>query len=176
MIRIPASFSLRLQRWRSSAGRPRRIPSKNSFKRTFLIAVLAAEALKFYLPAEQLEPKNPRTVRIARQYRHLVSDVSSKEEKLRLAASRSNIRAPLPPPLTMPRRSSSRLATERCCRIRERRRRFRPRCESKNPYKAPCSICKMTCVACPWALASRDSRRDGVKRPRQRLWKALDHE
>lgn len=44
-----------------------------------------AEALKFYLPAEKLDPKNVRLLtRIARQYRHLMADVSTKEEKLRL--------------------------------------------------------------------------------------------
>jgi tetratricopeptide (TPR) repeat protein len=45
----------------------------------------AAEALLYYLPAEKLEPKNaPLLVRIARQYRHLMSDATTKEEKLRL--------------------------------------------------------------------------------------------
>ena len=39
------------------------------------------EALKYYLPAEQLEPNNvPLLVRIARQYRHLHSECSRKEE------------------------------------------------------------------------------------------------
>jgi tetratricopeptide (TPR) repeat protein len=43
------------------------------------------EALKYYLPAEKLEPKNVALlVRIARQYRHLLTEASSKEEKLRL--------------------------------------------------------------------------------------------
>jgi tetratricopeptide (TPR) repeat protein len=43
------------------------------------------EALTFYLPAEELDPKNPHIlVCIARQYRHLMSDVSSREEKLKL--------------------------------------------------------------------------------------------
>lgn len=45
----------------------------------------AKEALDSYLPASKLEPDNPRLlVRIARQYRHLMSDASSKQEKLRL--------------------------------------------------------------------------------------------
>lgn len=45
----------------------------------------AAEALEDYLPAEKLEPNNADLlVRIARQYRHLMSDASSKSEKLRL--------------------------------------------------------------------------------------------
>jgi tetratricopeptide (TPR) repeat protein len=45
----------------------------------------AKEALEFFLPAEKLEPKNAELlVRIARQYRHLMSDTSSKKEKLRL--------------------------------------------------------------------------------------------
>lgn len=45
----------------------------------------AGEALKFYLAAEKLEPKNVCIlVRIARQYRHLMADTTAKEEKLRL--------------------------------------------------------------------------------------------
>ena len=43
------------------------------------------EALEFFLPAEKLEPNNVELlIRIARQYRHLMSDTSSKKEKLRL--------------------------------------------------------------------------------------------
>lgn len=42
----------------------------------------AAEALKFYLPAEKLDSNNVRLlVRIARQYRHLMSDVTNASEK-----------------------------------------------------------------------------------------------
>lgn len=45
----------------------------------------AQEALEEYLPANKLEPNNIYLlVRIARQYRHLMSDTSSKKEKLRL--------------------------------------------------------------------------------------------
>ena len=45
----------------------------------------AADALKFYLPAEKLEPENVRLlVRISREYRHLMSDASKPEEKLAL--------------------------------------------------------------------------------------------
>lgn len=44
----------------------------------------AEEALDYYLPANQLEPDNvDLLVRIARQYRHLMSDASSKQDKLR---------------------------------------------------------------------------------------------
>jgi tetratricopeptide (TPR) repeat protein len=44
-----------------------------------------AEALKYYLPAEKLAPDNAELlVRIARQYRHLMSDTRSLEEKVRL--------------------------------------------------------------------------------------------
>lgn len=44
-----------------------------------------ADALESYLPAEKLEPDNPQLlVRIARQYRHLMTDATSKKEKLRL--------------------------------------------------------------------------------------------
>ena len=45
----------------------------------------SGEALKDYLAAEKLEPKNVRLlVRISREYRHLMSDVAKTEEKLRL--------------------------------------------------------------------------------------------
>jgi tetratricopeptide (TPR) repeat protein len=45
----------------------------------------AKEALEDYLPANKLEPNNVHVlVCIARQYRHLMSDTSSKKEKLRL--------------------------------------------------------------------------------------------
>jgi tetratricopeptide (TPR) repeat protein len=56
----------------------------------------AGEALKYYLAAARLEPDNADLqVRIARQYRHLMSDTPSKEEKLRLGrlAIRSGERA-----------------------------------------------------------------------------------
>lgn len=43
------------------------------------------EALRFYLPAEKLEPSNVRVlVRIARQYRHLMTDAATREKKLQL--------------------------------------------------------------------------------------------
>jgi len=45
----------------------------------------AADALRYYLPAEKMEPSNVALlVRIARQYRHLMSDASTGAEKLRL--------------------------------------------------------------------------------------------
>jgi tetratricopeptide (TPR) repeat protein len=45
----------------------------------------AANALRFYLPAEKLEPNNERLlVRISREYRHLMSDATKPEEKRRL--------------------------------------------------------------------------------------------
>lgn len=45
----------------------------------------ATEALKCYLPAEKLEPGNGRLlVRIAREYRHLMSDAAPAAEKIRL--------------------------------------------------------------------------------------------
>ena len=45
----------------------------------------AAEALKFYLPAEKLDPGNARLlVRISRQYRHLMSDATKTSDKLQL--------------------------------------------------------------------------------------------
>ena len=47
--------------------------------------LLAKEALENYLPANKLEPDNVDLLcRIARQYRHLMSDAPSKKEKLQL--------------------------------------------------------------------------------------------
>jgi tetratricopeptide (TPR) repeat protein len=43
-----------------------------------------SEALKYYLPAEKLDPNNVQLlVKIARQYRHLATEASSDAEKLR---------------------------------------------------------------------------------------------
>jgi len=51
----------------------------------FYAKLEAAEALKFYLPAEMLDPNNVRLlVRIAREYRHLMSDARIAMEKLQL--------------------------------------------------------------------------------------------
>ena len=45
------------------------------------------EALQFYLPAEKLDPQNVRTLmRIARQYRHLMTDATTREKKLQLGS------------------------------------------------------------------------------------------
>lgn len=45
----------------------------------------ASEALKCYLPAEQIEPENATLlVKIARQFRHLMTDAKDKDNKLRL--------------------------------------------------------------------------------------------
>ncbi len=55
----------------------------DGFDRTFQ----AAKALQHYLPAEKLDPKNvPLLLRIARQYRHLMTDATPDTEKLRLGA------------------------------------------------------------------------------------------
>ena len=52
---------------------------------TFDRVFKATEALQFYLPAEKLEPRNVRLlVRIARQYRHLMTDATTREKKLQL--------------------------------------------------------------------------------------------
>jgi len=51
----------------------------------FYAKMQAAEALKFYLRAEKLDPNNVRLlVRIAREYRHLMSDATMAAEKLQL--------------------------------------------------------------------------------------------
>jgi tetratricopeptide (TPR) repeat protein len=48
----------------------------------------ATEALQCYLPAEKLEPWNVRVlVRIARQYRHLMTDAVTRERKLQLGGT-----------------------------------------------------------------------------------------
>ena len=55
--------------------------SGDAFDRKFQ----ADKALQHYLPAEKLEPQNvPLLLRIARQYRHLMTDATSNAEKLRL--------------------------------------------------------------------------------------------
>src|ERR1700719_1766133 len=49
------------------------------------VRLQAADALKYYLPAEKLEPNNARLlVRISREYRHLMSDAPKPEQKLSL--------------------------------------------------------------------------------------------
>jgi tetratricopeptide (TPR) repeat protein len=48
----------------------------------------ATDALKYYLPAEKLEPNNVRLlVRISREYRHLMSDSARPMEKLSLGGT-----------------------------------------------------------------------------------------
>jgi tetratricopeptide (TPR) repeat protein len=47
----------------------------------------SSEALNLYLAAEKLDPTNPSVLlRIARQYRHLMTDAGAREEKLRLGS------------------------------------------------------------------------------------------
>lgn len=54
----------------------------------FYAKLQAAEALKFYLPAEKIDPKNVRLlVHISREYRHLMSDASTPEEKRKLGGA-----------------------------------------------------------------------------------------
>lgn len=54
----------------------------------FYAKLQPSEALKYYLPAEKLEPQNvPLLVRIARQYRHLHSECSEKNAKEKCAQS-----------------------------------------------------------------------------------------
>src|SRR5882672_7252247 len=70
----------------------------------FYAKLQAAEALKFYLPAEKLDPENVRLlVRISREYRHLMSDATEARVKLLLGntavahAQRAVILAPNDP-------------------------------------------------------------------------------
>jgi tetratricopeptide (TPR) repeat protein len=54
----------------------------------FYAKLQAAQALEFYLPAEKLDSNNVRLlVRIAREYRHLMSNATNASEKLQLAGT-----------------------------------------------------------------------------------------
>ena len=54
----------------------------------FYARLEAADALKYYLPAEKLDANNVRLlVRIAREYRHLMSDATKPSEKLQLGST-----------------------------------------------------------------------------------------
>ena len=54
----------------------------------FYAKLQAAEALKFYLPAEKLEPTNVRLLEhISREYRHLMSDATKPDEQFRLGST-----------------------------------------------------------------------------------------
>jgi tetratricopeptide (TPR) repeat protein len=58
---------------------------------TFYAKLQATEALKYYLPAEKLEPNNVRLLKhISREYRHLMSDATSAQEKLSLGNTAVN--------------------------------------------------------------------------------------
>ena len=51
----------------------------------------SAEGLKCFLPAEKLDPNNARLlVRIAQQYRHLMSDATRREDKVQLGSTAVN--------------------------------------------------------------------------------------
>ncbi len=53
----------------------------------FYAKLQANEALKYYLPAEKLEPNNVRLlVHISREYRHLMSDETDRTSKIRLGS------------------------------------------------------------------------------------------
>jgi Flp pilus assembly protein TadD len=57
----------------------------------FYAKLQAAAALKYYLPAEKLEPNNARLlVHISREYRHLMSDATSAQERLSLGSTAVN--------------------------------------------------------------------------------------
>ena len=57
------------------------IASGAAFERTFK----SEEALKYYLPALEMEPENvPLLIRIARQYREWMTDTTTRKEQLRL--------------------------------------------------------------------------------------------
>jgi len=52
------------------------------------VRLQAADALKYYLPAQKLEPNNVHLlVRISREFRHLMSDAAQPEQKLSLGST-----------------------------------------------------------------------------------------
>ena len=58
---------------------------------SYYVRLQAADALKYYLPAEKLEPNNVRLlVRISREYRHLMSDAAKPEQKASLGSTAVN--------------------------------------------------------------------------------------
>jgi len=57
----------------------------------FYAKLQAAQALKYYLPAEKLDPNNVRLLEhISREYRHLMMDAPSAQEKLSLGSTAVN--------------------------------------------------------------------------------------
>ena len=57
----------------------------------FYAKLQATQALKYYLPAEKLDPNNVRLLeRISREYRHLMMDATSAQEKLGLGSTAVN--------------------------------------------------------------------------------------
>jgi tetratricopeptide (TPR) repeat protein len=58
---------------------------------SYYARLMAADALKYYLPAEKLEPNNVHLlVRISREYRHLMSDAAQPEQKLSFGSTAVN--------------------------------------------------------------------------------------
>ena len=57
----------------------------------FYAKLQATQALKYYLPAEKLDPNNVRLLEhISREYRHLMMDATSAQEKLSLGSTAVN--------------------------------------------------------------------------------------
>jgi tetratricopeptide (TPR) repeat protein len=57
----------------------------------FYAKLQASEALKYYLPAEKLDPNNAQLlVHISRKYRHLMSDAAGTADKVRLGGVAAN--------------------------------------------------------------------------------------
>ena len=86
----------------------------------FDVRLEAAEALQFYLPAEKLQPTNVSLAgAFARQYRHLMANATTGDEKLRLGgialdyAQRAAALAPETPRRSSPLRLNLRGVSER---------------------------------------------------------------
>ena len=79
---LPAALALAFVSAGAGAESARELIQKGD---VFYANLQTAEALQYYLPAEKLEPNNVRLlVRIAREYRHLMSDATNASEKLQL--------------------------------------------------------------------------------------------
>jgi tetratricopeptide (TPR) repeat protein len=79
---LSAALALALASTGATAESPEELIQKGD---VFYDKLQASEALKFYLPAEKLDPNNVRLlVRISREYRHLMSDATKATEKLLL--------------------------------------------------------------------------------------------
>ena len=85
LLSLSAALALGLASTQAAAESAEQLIQKGD---VFYAKLQAAEALEFYLPAEKLDPNNVKLlVRIAREYRHLMSDATEVSEKQQLAST-----------------------------------------------------------------------------------------